>query len=1206
MKISLKTLGYEYDLTKYVDRPVAQSRAVGDVFDSAMIVIPYIKANELTGIDLSYRVPRLSIVEITDIEDTRQYYVVKSEVERLNETEFKHILELKSPEILLTLRPISDYSVTQPVDEGSIFLNEIHSQDKYTYHIADIVTDTIVVYSLSDLSSDLTAIENGYLKKEGKYKINFNISLSKITQLIPDTYTLFDNVFKIRVGDSVIKEIDVGNYHRFSGIKNVNLMAEYIKGDNTDELVVIEWHFRVLDNPVIVSTVDTSLEIIYQEEIIAEPIYMSYLVEKLLRLTSVNVSEFNLDESTRSRLSSVKAFETMDTDLTLGDALNKVANYVKAKVRLRLENGKKIIYFEYYDDLAKADYIEIESDQENIVSELNEYTSAFELKNNNIVKETILTEIRTLRTVGTSQITTENILIELNRPIDKIIKVQVAGKEFKDTDNNIVNPQTAVNITDRIVLKDYYDTLTDLESYSDRSVDTKNNHLWFERGGRTLNGMSYCGIQFERFIPEKSNRALYEAMATQLERDLGVSIKKFNDGGLDDDFVIAIKVEYMPMSESNAVIHKDDQLGFEDKIIRKINANDRVNNIDLLGSYVRQKVNAVGGTRIAKSVNVSDPELIPKIASKNADYRVVSVSKLSYDDDVTFIATLVKDYIYESEYVGIDSDRRLYRIPKDEFVDRVDKALNVLYLSKEKTEGNQTPFNLEGLVSILTLNAGSFTPPKLAYLSYDDKDISSYIDINAIGNVVEFRTEMQDNYSAGFQKLKTVLNVDDENKTFIYQRGVPYVDVLGNAEVLLIGFYANQISQTTGHLNQFPSGQTMGSGLLGEFNYPIKKDARERSILSTQISFLTNDEDIIIYDGIAKYNRQVINELRDIKMARLHYEPNRYDKFIEIGMIDVLENNAILKSGYIEFEADYLGDYAWFDNESKELLLVVKNADVGFNRLYYEGKPYEIGESTYKKVVLGFISNKINIVGSINLRYANRFSLNGKIDLKTTVSSKLIKTADVVSDIKLTGGGSFKYANKISLKGNILITSDLGSQDIYVKNVSCKINPTASVEIGYSNKLNLNGNIGLSATLEASAIHNNDIVNQVAVTGNMAMNYANKLSLIGNIKLNSEVSADLIETDLIEPVVTLVEDGFCNEVTLNIENENDVKVKVYGDNIYLFDLEANNDRDYTFFHFLNGIMGKGGTFYKTIKFVENEKHSSYDFSEIISGLCDFR
>ena len=86
-------------------------------------------------------------------------------------------------------------------------------------------------------------------------------------------------------------------------------------------------------------------------------------------------------------------------------------------------------------------------------------------------------------------------------------------------------------------------------------------------------------------------------------------------------------------------------------------------------------------------------EAVTKLGSMNGTYRVVTVTKYSYHDMIQFIATEVNEHIFESEYIGIDSDRRLYRVDKSEWVDRVDKSLSVFELSKTSLIKNTNAFN---------------------------------------------------------------------------------------------------------------------------------------------------------------------------------------------------------------------------------------------------------------------------------------------------------------------------------------------------------------------------------------------------------------------------------------------------------------------------------------------------------------------------------
>ena len=68
----------------------------------------------------------------------------------------------------------------------------------------------------------------------------------------------------------------------------------------------------------------------------------------------IDKPEFTLDVR-KARLSNVLAFDDMQTDQTLYTAINRIANYVKAKPKVELIDGVKMLSFTYYSDLAKQD-----------------------------------------------------------------------------------------------------------------------------------------------------------------------------------------------------------------------------------------------------------------------------------------------------------------------------------------------------------------------------------------------------------------------------------------------------------------------------------------------------------------------------------------------------------------------------------------------------------------------------------------------------------------------------------------------------------------------------------------------------------------------------------------------------------------------------------------------------------------------------------
>lgn len=938
MKVTLRAIGYIFNITKYVDLPIAQTKTLTGGFDTSQLTIPFVRANAVVNLDLSRKIPRMAIVEIEDLEETTQYYVINSQIDKLNATEYRHILELEELATILQLRAIPDYSVTQPKREDVVFVNEISNVvgDTITWPAPYTAMIKTLNLTTASITIDGAILENRKLKVAGDYKLIVNATIRGTLQTINSAQSYQDCELQVVVGGVVVDNYYIGTFISLTQ-RTIALTVDYenLIPNEEVELRFYGKHYSGLLTQLRSISVTASLEIVYQEAQTSEPIYLDYVVEKLLGMVNViDKPEFTLDVTTKARLSNVLAFDDMQTDQTLYTAINRIANYVKAKPKVELIDGVKMLSFTYYSDLAKQDYVAPDNETSNALAQLNDYVSGLEIKNENILSNGYKTERLTLRTDQINQITTENITARVSSPIDKIEHVWILGIEMKDINGDVVlNNNTWFDIGNRVVEKPYYDVLDNMAYYNNRTARSKNNHLYFERGGNEIKGLAYIGAQYQAsdFNENNHNRALYETIACELAKDY--TMPERVDKGLVYDNNIIIEVRYYPMNESNAVVLKDDQSGFEERITRKLNANDRVNNAEILGSFVRSKVNSVGGTRIAKNGIALGGEAVTKLGSMNGTYRVVTVTKYSYHDMIQFIATEVNEHIFESEYIGIDSDRRLYRVDKSEWVDRVDKSLSVFELSKTSLIKNTNAFNEDYVISIL---ANNYTPrpPLMAHLIFDTKKLTIAVERNAIGNVIEWRVQALDNYNVEYEKIRTTF----DNKAFVYQKGVEYCDLFGRADRLDVTFYGLRgASFNKTHYDLYPRTLLPLQNSLGGIVYDIKKDARERFILSNQLALLSTNKDFIVYNGLAKFNRMVAEKSYIIRLARLDYEPTKDDKVIDFTRSKEVTNDTTVNTSlnYFTFTADLGGHYAWYEEVTKELLLVVKNATVGVNTIYY-------------------------------------------------------------------------------------------------------------------------------------------------------------------------------------------------------------------------------------------------------------------------------
>ncbi len=933
MAIRLKALTHNFDITEYVDRPIKYNRNLVGLYDTAEIVIPYINKNELYGIDLSRKIPRFSIVEI----DKVSWFVENSIVTQRGNL-YEHVMKLSEPKILLEDRPISDNGVTQPRGEAVTFTTESSRTTQTKVH-AGTVMNWITNYmhlETSHVSNDTDVIENRIVKETGTYDIIFNIGFKDQRDIMTGAKLELD--MGIMVNGSQRARITLGSVELGIRKKPIGpyMRKRTLELEAGDE-IKIEIYARYIRTDFGI-TIDVSSGFLTIERKIVhsemEPIYMDQVVEKYLKLVNVTGEpEFRFDETSKTRLSTILAYDTMQTEETLKTALERVASYVKARLYVRLDgDGKKTVKFDFFDDMSKQDYIEPNDESRVIEAPSNDYYSGLALQNNNVIRENYLKE--TLIIIADSknetQITTENIAAFTKYPIDKIKSVKV--------ESSLVSG--AVDITNNIREKAHYDTLDAMESYDNRLVNNKNNHIYFVRGESKLYGLGFVGTQEQKWITGTTNRALYETIITVLHRN-DVDVSGLSDTGMTLDNSVKIHVEYYPMSSSNAYIFKDDQTGFEQKRISRLNANDRVNNIDYLGNYVRNLINSIGGTQKALKGIVGKDEPITELGTVNElNERVVSITYLDYEDKIEYYATHVKDHVFISHYIGIDKDRRLLHVPRDEYVKRVDKSLNVITLMKNDYTYNSSSINPMLFLNTLRNNNLDNTAPEAAHVKFDDIDTTIYIDSSATGNTIEWYMEAFDNYSVGMRRKTTTIS----GKTITYQVGVAYGNIFGTVDEVEIKVKEKNVVTAS-----YPEGDFTSGDLYATIKYDLKKDAREQFALSVQTAILSDTEDIIVYSGFGKYNNMANRDLRHVSLAVLKYTPNRDDKYIDYGRI-IPQSNEYTSIFYNQISTVLTEEglaYAWYDTESGELLLAVKGVEIGSNKIYYKSEHYNFDTDIY-------------------------------------------------------------------------------------------------------------------------------------------------------------------------------------------------------------------------------------------------------------------
>lgn len=1001
--IILKALGRAWDITDYVNRPYQFNDNIAGLNNTGKIELVGMKPDELEGIDLSKRIPINAIVEIERHNGLTKYFVETPIVERKGDL-YEHTLMLIEPRVINENRPIPDFSITQPIRDVDIYISEA-SRVLNNSIVGDAsgVNINNINFETSQVSNDDGVLENRIANVAGDYIINFNVNLNRIENALPYSVKITGQLY---INDTLEKEYIFVDYHdiitslEVIGVRAIEEVISLQVNDEVKFKIKVE---NAFDEQPYITLLSGNLVIDKKLDVEADLIYMDDVVKKIIKLFNITgKDEYVLDETSKARLGTILAYEEMHTEATIKTALERVASYVKAKVYVVLENDLKVVKFLFFDDLAKREYVDPNDDLKVIQAPSNDYFSGLALKNNNVINDSYISETLILMggSLDTRQLSTDDMAAFTTYGIDRIRKFSV--RQHGVYDNSMTD------IASMILEKAHYDTLDNMADYDNRLVNNKNNHLYFVRGDNKIYGISYYGVQFKEWAENETNRALYETIATVKQREEPLtSIPKYVDTGLEQDVLIEIEIEYYPMSESNAIVHKDDQSGFEQKSVSRLNANDRVNHIDFLGSYSKGLVNAVGGTQISKRgvFRADEPMTSLGTISPNNE-RVVSITSFEYEDKVEMVVTLVKDYVFISYYIGIDSDRRLQHIPADEFVKRVDRSINVINLDTVKDNFNNSV--IEPDLFLNTLTSSGVKSPKYANVNFDGKGVKRITpDVIATGNTIEWYIQALDNFNLLFERHEL------PNDEGYYQKGYQYSNVFGNVDEVSVKITDMLILGTT----------------YADFTYDLKKDAREQFALNIETTILSKSDQIYVYNGIGKYNNMVNKDGQPILLAVLDYKPNMDDKYVDLGKIKPQINNTTINDGEIAVTLSNSGKgYVWYHMVTRELIAAyIGDVEAGEHKIYYNADTYDTRTKNYVKTGL-YTTKKPSILG---VEYEQVQSQ--EYDVYVTIKNNDNDVVDIdINVLGLYDGGQVTESFNAQETKSVLVGWHLGIPQTYI------------------------------------------------------------------------------------------------------------------------------------------------------------------------------
>lgn len=732
-------------------------------------------------------------------------------------------------------------------------------------------------------------------------------------------------------GDGNLKIIDPNNQEVYSGNwveKHSVLLSEigtykikYV-GESTVSYPPLWYPFG---SPV---TIEFDIGVFESIKPRANPTITS-VCERLLsagvtRRQGIEKQKFELDEAFANKYRDVPAPEFSFTRQTLFEALLTVGGYIHAIPRLdtkvdeKTGEEKQIVTF---DELGGNDEIDMTNFPKQVycdkVQNINDFCSTLDSPAQNLLNTQdrvagAITELGndyiTVRAENAEVIIdADTAIIRTSLPINQIVKLECGYIDGRR--------EPVGDITPYVYESAEYDVLS---SYSGTAYPySKAFALRYAQGDNKITGLQAV-LNFNTIIGTLFNK---ESIINIIESKTGMSIAIKDIPKIIPR--LAFRVTYVPIVTSRVLQRKpygatysrgingsNNGAGWDNSIV--YNQGGNMVESSFYGEKMKGAIARLGNEVEQRTYDFYHYEQLPKCGQKLDG---MYIARVDAEYDITRIRatlTLTKDFNMLSQYVGLNSNMRMYDISEKQSVERFINYSENCYVG-DRAASSKPPM-MQNLFSCLkgTLENTSDSSSKVqvAIIRGKDKDGN---DINnpvilpvmsfGFGNSLVFSCSMYDNYGAGFQNSDE-FEVDKKYKGV--QRLVPYADALGEMETMSIKMFykgwdildssdqapggnANLYPQYTGD----PSESRAAAIETGDYPLIVQKDSREALNFVYQVHFIANRPSVILGPSLTYSNAYVVSKQSKFAVYFFDNELNMLDRFVDLSKAHKYEGEGV-------------------------------------------------------------------------------------------------------------------------------------------------------------------------------------------------------------------------------------------------------------------------------------------------------------------------
>ena len=338
------------------------------------------------------------------------------------------------------------------------------------------------------------------------------------------------------------------------------------------------------------------------------------------------------------------------------------------------------------------------------------------------------------------------------------------------------------------------------------------------------------------------------------------------------------------------------------------------------------------------------PQVGQILLDGNDEYYISAVATEFFPFYTKFSMSLSKDFNRYSDYVKVNSEKRLYEVSERQAFDShiTYKDYVVIGDSTKYSVSNDGLISQDAVEDIFTQSVID-NPLSLCEIQGFDRlentlqKVALPVQKTALGNSALFTIKYKDNYSAGDNVVL------DGN---YWQNGVSYCDYFGNIEYL--GFTMRIDGKKPTDLAE----QTEIGMALPIYDFPddasdqyittkrgeklwVKKGSTEIPTIDYQVDFVTNLPNIIIGSGLAKNLPLISGRNTAPKLYLLNNRLNKFENKVDISNGTLwdfsLQNGEFIASGVL---SDSFNAWAIVDGDTSELLIGCNKAITNVSQIF--------------------------------------------------------------------------------------------------------------------------------------------------------------------------------------------------------------------------------------------------------------------------------